>query len=131
MLVLVILIALVVGGIGVYAAQNPTLHDVTIWQYHWTGVPTWVPAAAAGLGVALAFLIYMLYAGVRSGIRHGSLRLRLATRDTTIGDLRRENQVLREENARLRSENRPAGYPAVAPMESGAPTHLARGRPAP
>src|SRR5207302_1226108 len=68
------------------------------------------------------FILYMAYAGARSGLRHGALRRRITTHEATIGDLRKEAQRLREENARLKSEMRgmrsagvepPATEPAV------------------
>jgi hypothetical protein len=46
----------------------------------------------------------MLYAGLVHGVRVGSMRRRVTTRESAITDLRRENQQLREENARVRSE---------------------------
>jgi hypothetical protein len=48
----------------------------------------------------------MLYSGLVHGVRVGSMRRRVTTRESTINDLRRENQRLREENARVRSELR-------------------------
>jgi hypothetical protein len=49
-------------------------------------------------------LLYMTYSGVVHGVRVGSMRRRVTTRESAITDLRRENQQLREENARVRSE---------------------------
>jgi hypothetical protein len=76
---------------------------------------------AAGL-VAVLFLVYMLYAGARSGMRHGALRRRITTHEATISDLRTQTQRLREENARLKSEARSAQLagPRVE-AEQGAP----------
>jgi hypothetical protein len=50
----------------------------------------------------------MLYAGLVHGVRVGSMRRRVTTRESAITELRRENQRLREENARVRSELRGA-----------------------
>jgi hypothetical protein len=59
---------------------------------------------AAVIGVL--FLLYMAYSGLVHGVRVGSMRKRVSTRESTINDLRSENQRLREENARVRSELR-------------------------
>lgn len=100
------LILLVLAGVAIaaYANQNPTAHDVTVWQWHWSGVPDWIPVALAAGVVAVIFLVWMAYAGAITGFRHGSLRRRIGAHEATIGDLRKENLRLREDNARLRSE---------------------------
>jgi hypothetical protein len=56
--------------------------------------------------IGVLFLLYMAYSGLVHGVRVGSMRKRVSTRESTINDLRRENQRLREENARVRSELR-------------------------
>jgi len=112
-------------AVRLYAAQNTSTHDVTLWHAHWTGVADWVPVVIAAGLVAALFLIYMIYAGARSGMRHGALRRRITTHEATISDLRKETQRLREENARLRSEVRNArsatlpdeAEPGAPPME--------------
>jgi hypothetical protein len=56
-------------------------------------------------------LLYMIYSGLVHGVRVGSMRRRVTTRESAITELRRDNQRLREENARVRSElhgNEPA-----------------------
>lgn len=108
MIVFLALLLLALLAVGLYAAQNTGTHDITLWHAHWTGVADWVPVVIAAGLVAVIFLVYMMYAGARSGIRHGALRRRITTHEATIGDLRREAQRLREENARLKSEVRSA-----------------------
>jgi uncharacterized integral membrane protein len=92
--------------VGVYATGNTGTHDVTLWQWHWSAVPDWLPVMVAAAAVAGLFLLYMLYSGVVHGVRVGSMRRRVTTRESAISDLRRENQRLREENGRVRSELR-------------------------
>ncbi len=46
------------------------------------------------------------YSGMVHGVRVGSMRRRVSTREAAINDMREENQRLREENARVRSELR-------------------------
>jgi hypothetical protein len=46
----------------------------------------------------------MMYSGLVQGVRVGSMRRRVTTRESAIIELRRENQRLHEENARVRSE---------------------------
>ncbi len=124
MIVFLALLVLALLAVGLYAAQNTGTHEVTLWHAHWTGVADWVPVVMAAGMVAVLFLVYMLYAGARSGIRHGALRRRITTHEATISDLRKETQRLREENARLKSAIRNA--PATAPpVEADPPAPLA------
>src|SRR2546428_10179470 len=84
--------------------ESPGSHDVTLWQWHGSAVPDWVPVVVAAAVIGGLFLLYMLYSGLVHGVHVGSMRRRVTTRESTINDLRRENQRLREENARVRSE---------------------------
>ncbi len=106
MILFLILLLLAAAGVGLYATENNGTHDVTLWQWHWSAVPDWVPVVAAAAVIGGLFLLYMLYSGLVHGVRVGSMRRRVTTRESTINDLRRENQRLREENARVRSELR-------------------------
>jgi hypothetical protein len=106
MILFLILLILAVAGVGVYAIGNTGTHDVTLWQWHWSAVPDWVPVVTAAAAIGVLFLLYMAYSGLVHGVRVGSMRKRVSTRESTINDLRRENQRLREENARVRSELR-------------------------
>jgi len=106
-MILFLLLLIVAGaGVALFATQNTASHDVTLWQWHWSAVPDWVPVVLAAAVVAALFLLYMLYSGVVHGVRVGSMRRRVSTRESALTDLRRENQRLREENARVRSELR-------------------------
>jgi len=102
------LLLLIVAGVGVamYAAQNTASHDVTLLQWHWSAVPDWVPVVVAAAVIGGLFLLYMIYSGMVHGVRVGSMRRRVSTREAAINDMRAENQRLREENARVRSELR-------------------------
>src|SRR2546422_756668 len=91
------------AGVGLYAMENTGSHDVTLWQWQWSAVPDWVPVVVAAAVIGGLFLLYMLYSGLVHGVHVGSMRRRVTTRESTINDLRRENQGLREENARVRS----------------------------
>lgn len=104
MILFLILLILAAAGIGLYATENAGTHDVTLWQWHWSAVPDWVPVVTTAAVIGGLFLLYMLYSGLVHGVRVGSMRRRVTTRESTINDLRRENQRLREENARVRSE---------------------------
>jgi uncharacterized integral membrane protein len=106
-MILFLLLLIVAGAVvGLYASQNTATHDVTLWQWHWSAVPDWVPVVLAAAVVGALFLLYMLYSGVVHGVRVGSMRRRVTTRESALNDLGRENQRLREENARVRSELR-------------------------
>jgi len=109
MILFLILLLLAAAGLGLYATENTGAHDVTLWQWHWSAAPDWVPVVTTAAVIGGLFLLYMLYSGLVHGVRVGSMRKRVTTRESTINDLRRENQRLREENARFRS-----GLPGVA-----------------
>ena len=102
------LLLLIVAGVAVamYAAQNTASHDVTLLQWHWSAVPDWVPVVVAAAVIGGLFLLYMSYSGMVHGVRVGSMRRRVSTREAAINDMQAENQRLREENARVRSELR-------------------------
>jgi hypothetical protein len=105
MILFLLLLIAAVGIVAVYAiGGNAGTHDVTLWQWHWAAVPDWVPVVLTAVVFGGLLLLYMLYAGLVHGVRVGSMRRRVTTRESAIGDLRRENQRLREENARVRSE---------------------------
>jgi hypothetical protein len=125
MILFLILLLLAAAGVGLYATENGGTHDVTLWQWHWSAVPDWVPAVATAAVIGGLFLLYMLYSGLVHGVRVGSMRRRVTTRESTINDLRRENQRLREENARVRSELRgmDRGVAATSDRRLETPAH--------
>jgi hypothetical protein len=106
MLLFLLLLILAAIGVGVYANQNTGSHPVTFLQWHWSAVPDWAPVVVAAAVIAGLFLLYMIYSGLVHGVRLGSMRRRVSTREQAITDMRDENQRLREENSRLRAELR-------------------------
>ena len=125
MLLFLILLIVAAVVVGFYAAQNSGAHDVTMFNWHWSAVPDWLPVVLAAATIGGLFLLYIMYAGLTSGVRHGSLRRRITTHESAIGDLRTQNQRLREENARLRADHRGvdrdiAGTVADAPLPNEA-----------
>jgi uncharacterized integral membrane protein len=104
MILFLILLIIAAAAVGLYASENTAAHDVTFWQWHWSAVPDWAPVVVTAAVIGGLFLLYMIYSGMVHGVRVGSMRRRVTTRESTIADLRRENQRLREENARVRSE---------------------------
>lgn len=120
-MILFLLLLIIAGaGVALYASQNTATHDVNLWQWHWSAVPDWVPVVLAAATIGALFVLYMLYSGVVHGVRVGSMRRRVTTRESALTDLRRENQRLREENARVRSELRgmDRGVAAAAPVSA-------------
>src|SRR5437868_11793529 len=106
MILFLILLVLAAAGVGLYATENTGTHDVTLWQWHWSAVPDWAPVVVTAAVIGGLYLLYMLYSALVHGVRVGSMRRRVTTRESALSDLRRENQRLREENARVRSELR-------------------------
>ena len=107
MILFLLLLIVAAGIVAVYAASgNAGTHDVTLWQWHWSAVPDWVPVVLTAVVFGGLLLLYMIYSGMVHGVRVGSMRRRVTTRESAIIDLRRDNQRLREENARVRSELR-------------------------
>jgi uncharacterized integral membrane protein len=119
---LLFLLLLIVAAIvvAVYTGQNTATHDVALWQWHWSAVPDWLPVVLTAAVIGGLFLLYMLYSGVVHGVRVGSIRRRVWTRESALNDLQRENQRLREENARVRSELRGMDRGAAATSDRGA-----------
>jgi hypothetical protein len=104
MILFLLLLVVAAGIVGIYAASGNTgTHDVTLWQWHWSAVPDWTPVVLTAVVFGGLLLLYMTYSGLVHGVRVGSMRRRVTTRESAIGELRRENQRLREENARFRS----------------------------
>jgi hypothetical protein len=122
MILFLILLIVAAGVVGLYATYNTGTHDVTLWQWHWAAIPDWVPVVVAAVVIGGLFLLYMAYSGLVHGVRVGSMRRRVSTRESTINDLRRENQRLREENARVRSELRGMDRGVAATSDRGAVT---------
>ena len=113
--------------VGAYAYENTWTHDMTLFGWHWTGVAAWWPVVLASVGIGVLFLLYMMYAGVVHGVRYGSVRRQVRTRESTIGDLRTEHTRLREENARLRGQLRSLTSPPPAVEPAGMTTATAEG----
>jgi hypothetical protein len=126
MILFLILLIIAAAGVGLYASENTGTHNVTLWQWHWSAVPDWVPVVVTAAVIGGLFLLYMLYSGMVHGVRVGSMRRRVTTRESTIADLRRENQRLREENARVRSELRGMDRGVTATSDRNAPAHAER-----
>lgn len=116
------LLLLILAGVGLafYATENTSPHTVTFWNWHWSGVADWVPVVVVAAIIGVLFLLYMMYSGAVHGVRLGSMRRRVSTREQAVTEMRAENQRLREENARLRAQPRtgpaaPAGAPSARP----------------
>jgi uncharacterized integral membrane protein len=106
MILFLLLLILAAVGVGVYANQNTGTHPVNFLQWHWAAVADWVPVVIAAAVIGGLFLLYMIYSGLVHGVRLGSMRRRVSTRENAINDMRAENQRLREENSRMRAEQR-------------------------
>jgi uncharacterized integral membrane protein len=106
MILFLLLLILAGVGVAIYAAQNTAMHPVTFLQWHWSAVSDWVPVVITAVVIGGLFLLYMIYAGMVHGVRVGSMRRRVSTREQAIDEMRDENVRLREENARIRGELR-------------------------
>jgi uncharacterized integral membrane protein len=106
-MILFLLLLIAAGAlVAVYATSNAGTHDVTFLQWHWSAVPDWAPVVITAAVIGGLFLLYMIYAGLAHGMRVGSQRRRISSLESTVTDLRRENQRLREQNVGARSELR-------------------------
>src|SRR5260370_20094832 len=104
MILFLLLLVAAVAVVAAYAVSgNAGAHDVTVWQWHWSAVPDWLPVVLTAAVFGGLLLLYMLYSGLVHGVRVGSMRRRVTTRESAIAEFRRENQRLREENARIRA----------------------------
>ncbi|HEY0492009.1 MAG TPA: hypothetical protein VGD57_00885 [Candidatus Dormibacteraeota bacterium] len=122
MILFLLLLILALAVVGIYAAQNTGTQDITVLNMQFHSVANWLPVVVAAAVVALLLVLYMLYSGAVHGARTGSLRRRISTHESALGDLRKENQRLREENARMRSEMRGIDRGAsIANDRQGAP----------
>jgi hypothetical protein len=99
MLILLLFGALLGVGIYLYATQNTGTVAITLFQYHWDGVPMWVPIAATAAVVLVLLWLVSMTQGAIHGARLGAHRRRLAGHEATIAKLRAENARLREEAA--------------------------------
>lgn len=124
MLLFLLLLILAGVGVAVYASENTGTHTVTFLQWHWSAMSDWVPVVTTAIVIGVLFLLYMLYSGLVHGVRVGSMRRRVSTREQAIKEMRADSQRLREENARLRSELR--GYDRGLAAAGGAPIDLRR-----
>jgi len=56
-MILFLLLLIVAGAlVGLYAVQNTATHDVTLWQWHWSAVPDWVPVVLTAAVIGALFL---------------------------------------------------------------------------
>lgn len=118
MILFLLLLIAAAAVVAIYAGSgNGGTHDVTLWQWHWSAVPDWLPVVLTAVVFGGLLLLYMIYSGMVHGVRVGSMRRRVTTRESAITELRGENQRLREENARMRSDLR--GMDRGAPATSG------------
>jgi hypothetical protein len=109
MLILLLFAALLGVGIYLFAVQNTGTTAITLFQYHWDGVPMWVPIAATAAVVLVLLMLVSMTQGVIHGARLGSQRRRLAGHEATIAKLRVENARLRQEPANGQDEAVVAG----------------------
>lgn len=133
MLILLLFGVLLGAGIYGYATQNTGTTAITLFQYHWDGVPMWVPIAATAGTVLLLLMLVSLMQSAVHGSRLGAHRRRLAEHETTIAKLREENARLRAETAnrpvnvverdRTREDEAVAAGELRAPAERGLAGH--------
>lgn len=97
MVVFLFLLVIAMGLLAVFAVQNSATESFSFLNFHWSGVPLWLPPVIAGGGVAVLLLLYMTYSGARHGLRHRGLRRQMGTHEQLIAELQAENQRLRTE----------------------------------
>lgn len=105
---LVLLLACVISGLGLYAFQNTTVLDVHFGWWSWAA-PSWYPVAGAAVCVLVIFVIYLALAGAGWRVRHLLLHRSKVQGDATLEELQRSNERLRDEVAALRADARQTG----------------------
>jgi len=65
MVFFLIALVLTVVGVGAYAYTNGGVHDIVLPNYHFTGVPDWMPVGAIAAAILFLFLLHAIYASVR------------------------------------------------------------------
>lgn len=119
---LVLMLACVLSGLGLYAFQNTMVLDVHFGWWTWA-MPSWYPVAGAAATVLVMFVIYLTLAGAGWRVRHLLLYRSKVQRDATLEELQRANERLRDEVAALRAEARQPG-----PRDGNGWTPLSRRR---
>ena len=127
MILFLILLLLAAAGVSLYASENNGTHDVTLWQWHWSAVPDWVPVVVTAAVIGGLFALYMLYSGLVHGVRVGSMRRRVTTRESAInqrGQRRRPGQASRRHKRKATRMKPPTILVAIGapPGSIGAPT---------
>lgn len=85
MLLFLFALAIAIVGVGAYAHYNPGVQDITVRNYHFAGVPGWIPLAlAAGVPLFL-FLLHAMYAGVRIRMLRRAGQRRASQRSGPVG----------------------------------------------
>ncbi len=111
MVLFLVLLVIILVILGIFAGQNSGSEDINFLTMHLTGVPHWLPPVVAGGGVAVLFLLYMVYTGTRHGIHRHGLEKRIGAHESSIAELQSENERLKRENADL------VGRGPVAPSD--------------
>lgn len=101
MFLFVILVAAYFTGLGFYVQQNVGYEDVHFFEWTWQGVPTWMPAFAAGVGMFALMLLAAAYRSIRAGGRRRTMWRLLLEHESMIGELRDDTSRLRSEVDRL------------------------------
>lgn len=101
---LVLVLAGVVAGLGLYAFQNTATSEVHFGWWTWSGVPNWYPVVGVGAAVLSVSVLYLILAGTGWRVRHLLLYRSKVQRDATLEDLHKTNQELREQVAALRAQ---------------------------
>lgn len=106
-----VLMVLFVFVLGVFAAQNSGTHDVVLFNQTWTRVPDWLPVVLSTAAMFLLMLLYAGYARIRHTVGRLTMRRRIDDNQTTISNLRTENDRLRRELGRYQPSETSASSP--------------------
>lgn len=96
-----ILIGAYFVGMGYFVQQNGQKLDVHMFMWTWAAIPAWLPVVSAGVVMFVLMFLWVMYGRARLGFRHWTLGRRISEHDSTIADLRQENNRLRTDVARL------------------------------
>ena len=77
---MIVFLLLLLGAeviVAVYATENTATMNVTLWAWHWTAVPQWLPAVLTVSVIGVLTGLYIISSGLAHATRIALMRRRL------------------------------------------------------